>query len=81
MMSYLCFYANVCASCKLGGDIWKMMMFMPPLLTPHVSIELRSHFTGQYITVVGLFGATENLCIQMAVFLVLAFLPNTNDVL
>ena len=50
---------------------------MPPLLTPHFSIELRSHFTKKYITVVAFIGATENLVIQMLFFILPCIAPNS----
>ena len=79
MVSYLCFYSNACAALFIGNNTWKLMLMMPPLLTPHYSIELRSYFTNFYNTVVAYLGATEALCIQMVLMIIYAFHPSTNE--
>jgi hypothetical protein len=53
---------------------------MPGLLTPQYSIEYRSYFTHWHITVVGLFGATECIILQIVVHLIAYFSPLSNDV-
>lgn len=63
MISYVFFYIGACQTLLTGTNIWRLLMMFPPLLTPHYSIEYRSHFTHWHITVVGLFGATECLII------------------
>jgi hypothetical protein len=62
----------------LGSDIWKLLILVPSHLAPHYSIEYRKHFTKVHVTVVGLFGATEHLCINMFFFIVEGILPETN---
>ena len=79
MISYNFFYSAAVALLKLGPDIWKLLLIMPALLTPHYSIEYRSYFTHWHITVVGLFGATECLIIQIICMMMSWASPLSND--
>jgi hypothetical protein len=56
------------------------MLMMPALFTPHYSIEFRSFFTHWHITVVGFFGATECLLIQMICMIIGYISPHSNEV-
>lgn len=46
-----------------------IIFLVPGIMSPHYSIEYRKHFTNVHITVVGWFGATEELLIHMLVYL------------
>jgi len=50
-----------------------IMCHVPAILSPHFSIEYRKHFTKVHVTVVGLFGATEELLIHISIYLFIAF--------
>ena len=62
----------------LGPDIYKLLLFVPTHLAPHYSIEYRKHFTKIHVTVVGLFGATEHLCLNMAFYMLMGLHPLSN---
>ena len=47
-----------------------ILFFVPAILSPHYSIEYRKHFTNIHVTVVGIFGATEELMIHIIVYLI-----------
>lgn len=62
----------------LGPDVSKLLMFVPTHLAPHYSIEYRKHFTKIHVTVVGIFGATEHLCLNMFFYFLLGCHPLSN---
>lgn len=68
-----------CALLQTGGNIWIILAITPGVMAAHYSIEYRTHFTGVHYTVVGMIGATEQLCILMTVTLVTLFHPLNND--
>ena len=63
---------------SVGDDIWRILAITPGVMSAHYSIEFRTHFTGVHTLVVGFIGATEQLCIVMAVTLWCALSPGTN---
>ena len=69
---------HVCAMLSVGDDIWRILAITPGVMSAHYSIEFRTHFTGVHTLVVGFIGATEQLCIVMAVTLWCALSPGTN---
>lgn len=70
---------HVCAMLTVKDDIWRILALTPGVMSAHYSIEYRTHFTGVHTLVVGFIGATEQLCIVMAVTLCSALLPGTNS--
>ena len=59
--SFTVMMIHVCASLQIGGDITKMLLITPGVMSAHYSIEYRTHFTNWHITTVGAIGATEQL--------------------
>ena len=64
---------------SVGDDIWRILALTPGVMSAHYSIEYRTHFTGVHTLVVGFIGATEQLCIVMAVTLFAGLAPGTNS--
>lgn len=52
---------HVCSTVSIGGNIWKILLITPGVMSAHYSIEYRTHFTNWHITTVGSIGATEQL--------------------
>lgn len=52
---------HVCAVTKIENDFYRILMLIPGIMSAHFSIEYRTHFTNYHCTVIGLFGATEQL--------------------
>jgi len=50
---------HVCSTVSIGGNIWKILLITPGVMSAHYSIEYRTHFTNWHITTVGNIGATE----------------------
>ena len=67
-----------CALLQTGGNIWIILAITPGVMAAHYSIEYRTHFTGVHYTVVGMIGATEQLCIFMTATLFCVFHPLNN---
>ena len=59
--SFTVMMIHVCATLKIGGDITKILLITPGVMSAHYSIEYRTHFTNWHITTVGAIGATEQL--------------------
>eukprot|EP00347_Sterkiella_histriomuscorum_P015671 403356136 len=78
-ISYTIIFLNVCATCKTGSNWFLIFLVMPPIFTPHYSIEFRKHFTKIHVTVVGAFGATESMTIMMTGFFGAFLAYNSND--
>jgi ethanolaminephosphotransferase len=78
-ISFTIFMCMACALLQTGGNIWIILAITPGVMAAHYSIEYRTHFTGIHYTVVGMIGATEQLCIFMTATLVTLFHPLNND--
>ena len=72
---------HVCATLKIGGDITKILLITPGVMSAHYSIEYRTHFTNWHITTVGAIGATEQLFFVQLGTLYAAFSEKSNDAL
>lgn len=70
---------QVCSILTTKDDIWRILALTPGILATFYSIELRTHFTGVRIIVIGVLGATEQICILIALTLWSALAPGTNS--
>ena len=69
---------HVCSCLRIGDDITRILMITPGVFSAHYSIEYRTHFTKMHQTVIGVIGATEQLCIIMGVIFWVSFQPESN---
>ena len=72
---------HVCATLQIGGDITKILLITPGVMSAHYSIEYRTHFTNWHITTVGAIGATEQLFFVQLGTLYAAFNEKSNEAL
>lgn len=79
--SFTVMMIHVCASLQIGGDITKMLLITPGVMSAHYSIEYRTHFTNWHITTVGAIGATEQLFFVQLGTLYAAFSEKSNGAL
>jgi len=70
---------HICAILTVKDNIWEILALTPGVYSAFYSIEYRTHVTGVRTMIIGFIGATEHLCIVMALTIWCALAPGTNS--